>query len=53
MKKYELDQQVYVGLDGVDGIVIQTSYGSYMNYYRLLGYELLGPAKELPLEVSV
>jgi hypothetical protein len=40
--------QVYVGLDGPEGVVIQTNLATYKSYYRLLGYEMLGYAVNLP-----
>ena len=43
------DQQVFVGLDGPEGIVIQTTRATYESYYRRIWYELLGEAKELPM----
>ena len=49
---YSQNQQVYIALDGdKDGIVIQTRHAVYMCYYRYLGYKVIGPAIELPLEV--
>ena len=52
MKKYESNQQVYITLGGdKDGVIIQTAFATFMAYYRLLGYELIGKAQELPLEV--
>uniref|UniRef100_A0A6M3KKJ0 Uncharacterized protein n=1 Tax=viral metagenome TaxID=1070528 RepID=A0A6M3KKJ0_9ZZZZ len=49
--KLKSQQQVYICFDGPDGLVIQTSFATYLNYYRFLGWELLGEAVELPLEV--
>ena len=54
MKKDESKQQIYIALGGdKDGIVIQTTYATFMAYFRLLGYELIGSAKELPIMVGV
>lgn len=40
--------QVYICFDGPDGLVMQVSLEGYENYYRLLGWELLGKAEMLP-----
>lgn len=42
------EEQVYICFDGPEGLVIQTTMGSYQDYYRLLGWELLGQAGRLP-----
>ena len=41
------NEQVFISLDGPEGVVIQTSRATYESYYRLLGYKLLGPAAPL------
>ena len=46
-----INNQVYIGLDGELGVVIQTSAQAYQEYYRRLGYELLGYAQPLPFEL--
>ena len=46
-----INNQVYIGLDGNKGVVIQTSAQTYQEYYRRLGYELLGYAQPLPFEL--
>ena len=45
-----INSQVYIGLDGESGVVIQTNAQTYQEYYRRLGYELLGYAQPLPIE---
>ena len=42
------DIQVYVYFDDPDDLVIQTTYGTYLSYYRHIGWQLLGKAAELP-----
>ena len=41
------NEQVFISMDGPDGLIIQTSRATWESYYRLLGYELLGPAASL------
>lgn len=38
------NEQVYICLDGIDGVVIQTTRATFESYYRPLGYRLLGIA---------
>jgi len=42
------DTQVIIYLDAPRGQLIQTSYSTWKTYYRLLGWQLQGPASELP-----
>ena len=41
--------QVFVYFDDPDDQVIQTTYSTYLSYYRHIGWQLLGKAAELPL----
>ena len=41
------NEQVFISMDGPEGLVIQTSRATWESYYRLLGYQLLGPAAAL------
>jgi len=48
-KLSEATDQVFISLDdGETGQVLQTSMQTYKDYYRLLGYVLLGYAQMLP-----
>lgn len=48
MRKPDAETQVIIYLDDPRGQLIQTSYDSWMHYYRLIGYQLQGEAPELP-----
>ncbi len=45
----EGERQVYVELNGY---TIQTSLQAYRDYYKLIGWRILGRATELPLKVE-
>ena len=47
-KKIGGNEQVYISLDGPDGVVIQTTMATYECYYKLQGYRLIGKAVKLP-----
>ena len=47
-KKIGGNEQVYISLDGPDGVVIQTTMATYGDYYRPLGYRLIGKVVKLP-----
>lgn len=49
MKDNGENEQVFICFDGPDGLVIQTTRTTFESFYRLLGWELLGPAKALEL----
>ncbi len=42
-------RQVYICQGGPEGLIQQVTYSEYRSYWRLLGWELLGPATYLPL----
>lgn len=48
MVNARIEDQVYICFDGPDGLVIQTSRTAFEEYFRLLGWELLGKAEPLP-----
>jgi len=42
-----IERQVYACFDGPDGLIIQTSISTYNNYYKRLGWVLMGRAQPL------
>ena len=42
------DFQVCIYFDSPEGQQIQTSYSTYLSYYKLLGWHLLNKAPEMP-----
>ena len=47
-QKIDKDEQVYISLDGPDGVVIQTTMATYESFYKPQGYRLIGKAVKLP-----
>jgi hypothetical protein len=47
MNGTRIENQVYICFDGPDGLVMQVTYETFLSYYRLLGWELLGPANPM------
>ena len=45
----EPNRQVYIGMNGY---VIQTNLQTYREYYKLIGWQILGRTPELPLKVE-
>lgn len=45
-------KQVYIGFNGEKGQIMQVAYGDYLDYWSRIGWALLSPATELPLEIK-